>query len=168
MELASYEHPLMTHLFLSFGVMGALEDCIARAREYALERKQFKVPIGVSTSLSLASGVELIIYEQSFQLVQKKLADAHTEATLGLLAAVHLARLKDKGELNRMLSLFFIIAIRLNRFPATMISLLKRNNCGKALQYSRVLLDILGGNGVVEEYGIARHVANLQVANTYE
>lgn len=51
---------------------------------------------------------------------------------------------------------------------ADMVSMMKRNNCGKALEHSRILLDILGGNGIVDEYHIFRHVSNLHVANTYE
>lgn len=118
---------------ISWGVMGALEDCIARARDYALERNQFKRPLA------------------SFQLIQKKLADASTAATLGLLGALQLGRLKDKGE-----------------WSSDMVSMMKRNNCGEALHHSRVLLDILGGNACSDEYHIGRHAANLQVANTYE
>ncbi|KAL1736397.1 acyl-CoA dehydrogenase/oxidase [Schizophyllum commune] len=118
---------------ISWGVMGALEDCLIRAREYALERTQFKRPLA------------------SFQLVQKKLADAHTEIALGQLASLQVGRLKDAGQA-----------------APEMISMVKRNNCGKALAHSRILLDILGGNGCTDEYHIGRHVNNLQVANTYE
>ncbi|KAL1710141.1 acyl-CoA dehydrogenase/oxidase [Schizophyllum commune] len=118
---------------ISWGVMGALEDCLIRAREYALERTQFKRPLA------------------SFQLVQKKLADAHTEIALGQLASLQVGRLKDAGQA-----------------APEMISMVKRNNCGKALAHSRILLDILGGNGCTDEYHIGRHVNNLQVANTYD
>ncbi|EPQ55136.1 acyl-CoA dehydrogenase NM domain-like protein, partial [Gloeophyllum trabeum ATCC 11539] len=118
---------------ISWGVMGALEDCIARAREYALERHQFGRPLA------------------SFQLVQKKLVDAQTEVTTGLLASLQVGRLKDAGKV-----------------APEMISLVKRNNCGKALQHARVVMDILGGNACADEYHIGRHVANLQVTNTYE
>jgi len=118
---------------ISWGVMGSLEDCLQRAREYALERRQFSRPLA------------------SFQLVQKKLADAHTEIALGLQASLQVGRLKDQG-----------------LAAPEMISLVKRNNCGKALQHSRILLDILGGNAASDEYHIGRHVANLQVTNTYE
>jgi len=113
--------------------MGALEDCIHRAREYALERHQFKRPLA------------------SFQLVQKKLVDAQTEVVLGLGASLQVARLKDAGKL-----------------APEMISVVKRNNCGKALLHARTVLDILGGNACSDEYHIGRHVANLQVTNTYE
>lgn len=118
---------------ISWGAMGALEDCIHRTREYALERHQFRRPLA------------------SFQLVQKKLADAHTEVALGLHAALQVGRLKDEGKI-----------------APEMISIVKRNNCGKALQHSRILLDILGGNACADEYHVGRHVANIQVINTYE
>lgn len=118
---------------ISWGVMGALEDCLDRARSYALERHQFKKPLA------------------SFQLVQKKLADAHSEIALGLGASLQVGRLKDQGS-----------------WAPEMVSMIKRNNCGKALSHARILLDILGGNACSDEYHIARHVANLQVANTYE
>ena len=96
--------------------MGALEDCIDRARAYALERHQFKKP------------------PASFQLVQKKLVDAHTEVVLGLGASLQVGRLKDQG-----------------RWSPEMVSVVKRNNCGKALQHSRIVLDILGGNACADE-----------------
>ncbi|KAI0766355.1 acyl-CoA dehydrogenase domain-containing protein [Trametes elegans] len=118
---------------ISWGSMGALEDCVHRAREYALERQQFKRPLA------------------SFQLVQKKLVDAQTEVALGLLASLQVGRLKDEGKV-----------------APEMISLVKRNNCGKALEHSRRVLDILGGNACSDEYHIGRHAANLQVVNTYE
>jgi glutaryl-CoA dehydrogenase len=119
---------------ISWGVMGALEDSIARARDYALERKQFGRPLA------------------SFQLVQKKLVDAHATATLGLLGSLQLGRLKDQD----------------GQWCPDMISLMKRNNCGNALQQVRVLLDIFGGNACSDEYHVGRHEANLQVCNTYE
>jgi len=118
---------------ISWGVIGSLEDCLQRAREYALERHQFSRPLA------------------SFQLVQKKLADAHTEIALGLQASLQVGRLKDQG-----------------LAAPEMVSLVKRNNCGKALQHARILLDVLGGNAASDEYHIGRHVANLQVTNTYE
>ena len=118
---------------ISWGVMGALEDCLHRAREYALERKQFNKPLA------------------SFQLVQRKLVDAHSAIALGLLASYQVGRLKDE-----------------NQVSPEMISMIKRNNCGEALKNARVLLDILGGNACADEYHIGRHVANLQVTNTYE
>lgn len=112
-------------------MLGALEDCIERARDYALDRYQFNVPLA------------------SFQLIQKKLADAHVEATLGLVSAIQLGRLKDAGT-----------------YAPEMISMLKRNNCGKSLDHARILLDVLGGNGIVDEYHIGRHAQNLWICNT--
>ncbi len=85
------------------------------------------------------------------QLIQKKLADMQTEITLGLLGALRLGRLIDSGDAA---------------VPA--ISLLKRNNCGKALAIAREARDMHGGNGVSDEYGVIRHVLNLEAVNTYE
>ncbi|KAK5162503.1 glutaryl-CoA dehydrogenase-like protein [Cryomyces antarcticus] len=119
---------------IAWGTIGALEDCIARARTYALERKQFKNnPIA------------------KYQLVQKKLADATTDAAYGILAAVQVGRLKDEGKV-----------------APEMISMIKRQNCDRALVNARTLQEIFGGNAVSDEYGIGRHVANLFVTQTYE
>ena len=118
---------------IAWGSMGALEGCIEEARSYALERHQFKKPLA------------------AMQLVQKKIVDASTEASLGLLAAYQVGKMKDAGE-----------------WSPEMVSVIKRNNCGKALQHSRILLEILGGNAASDEYHIARHAANLFVVNTYE
>jgi len=85
------------------------------------------------------------------QLIQKKLADMQTEITLGLLGALRLGRLMDEGKAAP---------------PA--ISLMKRNNCGKALAIAREARDMHGGNGVSDEYGVIRHVLNLEAVNTYE
>jgi glutaryl-CoA dehydrogenase len=85
------------------------------------------------------------------QLVQKKLADMQTEIALGLTAALRLGRLKDQG-----------------KAAPEMISLLKRNNCGKALDIARVARDMHGGNGISDEFGVIRHVLNLEAVNTYE
>ena len=85
------------------------------------------------------------------QLIQKKLADMQTEITLGLHAVLRLGRLIDEH----------------NAAPE-MISLLKRNNCGKALDIARVARDMHGGNGIVDEYHVIRHVMNLETVNTYE
>jgi glutaryl-CoA dehydrogenase len=79
-------------------------------------RKQFKKPLA------------------SFQLVQKKIADASTEATLGVLGSLQLGRMKDAGQWN-----------------PEMVSMMKRNNCGKALEHTRRLLDVLGGNACSDE-----------------
>jgi glutaryl-CoA dehydrogenase len=85
------------------------------------------------------------------QLVQKKLADMQTEITLGLQAALRVGRLIDEGEM----------------IPE-MISLIKRNNCGKALDVARLARDMHGGNGVIDEYHVVRHSMNLEAVNTYE
>lgn len=85
------------------------------------------------------------------QLIQKKLADMQTEISLGLLAALQAGRGLDNGSLN----------------PAA-ISLIKRNNCGKALDIARTSRDMHGGNGIADEYHVIRHVMNLEAVNTYE
>jgi glutaryl-CoA dehydrogenase len=85
------------------------------------------------------------------QLIQKKLADMQTEITLGLQGCLRLGRLKDEG-----------------RATPEMISLLKRNNCGKALDIARMARDMHGGNGVADEFHVIRHVMNLEAVNTYE
>jgi glutaryl-CoA dehydrogenase len=85
------------------------------------------------------------------QLIQKKLVDMQTEITLGLHACLRLGRLKDDG-----------------RDTPEMVSLLKRNNCGKALDIARTARDMHGGNGIADEYHVIRHVMNLEAVNTYE
>ncbi|GAA5809704.1 hypothetical protein MFLAVUS_003117 [Mucor flavus] len=85
------------------------------------------------------------------QLIQKKMADASTEIALGLQACVQVGRLKDN-----------------NQIAPEMISMIKRNSCGKAIQIARECRDMLGGNGISDEYHIIRHAANLEAVNTYE
>jgi len=85
------------------------------------------------------------------QLIQKKLADMETEITLGLQAVLRVGRLFDEG-----------------KAAPEMISLVKRNNCGKSLDIARVSRDMHGGNGIVDEYHVIRHVMNLETVNTYE
>ncbi len=85
------------------------------------------------------------------QLIQKKLADMQTEITLGLTACHRLGRLRDE-----------------DRAAGEAISLLKRNNCGKALDIARMARDMLGGNGIADEYHVMRHMVNLEAVNTYE
>lgn len=85
------------------------------------------------------------------QLFQKKLADMQTEITLGLQAALRVGRLMDEG-----------------RAAPEMISLIKRNNCGKALDIARLSRDMHGGNGISEEFQVMRHMVNLETVNTYE
>jgi len=85
------------------------------------------------------------------QLIQKKLADMQTEITLGLQACLRLGRMKDEGTV-----------------PPEITSMLKRNSAGKALDIARVARDMLGGNGIIDEFGVIRHLVNLEVVNTYE
>ncbi|MEB0138693.1 MULTISPECIES: acyl-CoA dehydrogenase [unclassified Undibacterium] len=85
------------------------------------------------------------------QLVQKKLADMQTEITLALQGCLRLGRMKDEGT----------AAVEIT-------SIMKRNSCGKSLEIARMARDMLGGNGISDEYGIARHLVNLEVVNTYE
>jgi glutaryl-CoA dehydrogenase len=85
------------------------------------------------------------------QLVQKKLADMQTEITLGLQGCLRLGRMKDEGTASLEIT-----------------SIMKRNSCGKALDVARVARDMLGGNGISDEFGVIRHVVNLEVVNTYE
>ena len=118
---------------ISWGAMGAAEDCWRRARDYALERKQFGRPLAAT------------------QLVQKKLADMQTEIALGLQASLRVGRLIDEGRLA----------------PET-ISLIKRNNCGKALDIARQARDVHGANGITGAYHVMRHAQNLETVNTYE
>jgi glutaryl-CoA dehydrogenase len=85
------------------------------------------------------------------QLIQKKLADMLTEISLGLQGCLRLGRMKDEGMASVELT-----------------SILKRNSCGKALDVARMARDMMGGNGISDEYGVARHLVNLEVVNTYE
>ncbi|HEY7459642.1 MAG TPA: acyl-CoA dehydrogenase [Xanthobacteraceae bacterium] len=85
------------------------------------------------------------------QLIQKKLADMETDIALGLQASLRVTRLMDEG-----------------RCPPEAVSIVKRNNCGKALDIARMARDMHGGNGISEEYHVMRHVANLETVNTYE
>ncbi len=118
---------------IAWGALGAAESCLATARQYVLDRKQFGRPLAAN------------------QLIQKKLADMVTEISIGMQACLRLGRMKDQG-----------IA------PVEATSILKRNSCGKALDIARMARDMLGGNGISDEFGIARHLVNLEVVNTYE
>src|SRR6187549_2389229 len=118
---------------ISWGALGAAEDCWLRARTYVMERKQFGRPLAAN------------------QLIQKKLADMQTEIALGLQAVLRLGRMKDEGIASPEIT-----------------SMLKRNSCGKALAIARDARDMLGGNGIVDEFGVIRHLVNLEVVNTYE
>ena len=118
---------------ISWGAMGAAEDCWHRARQYGLDRVQFGRPLAQT------------------QLFQKKLADMQTEITLGLQASLRVGRLFDAG-----------------RVAPEMISIVKRNNCGKALDIARQARDMHGGNGIQSAYHVMRHSQNLETVNTYE
>ena len=118
---------------ISWGVLGAAEDCWHRARQYGLDRKQFGKPLAAT------------------QLFQKKLADMQTEITLGLQGCLRVGRLMDD-----------------NKFAPEMISLLKRNNCGKALEIARTACEMHGGNGIQIDYHVMRHAHNLETVNIYE
>ena len=85
------------------------------------------------------------------QLIQKKLADMLTDISLGLQGCLRLGQMKDAGTA-----------------PIDLTSILKRNNCGKALDIARLARDMMGGNGISDEFGVARHLVNLEVVNTYE
>jgi len=118
---------------ISWGVLGAAEDCFHRARQYTLDRIQFGKPLAQT------------------QLVQKKLADMMTDITLGLQASLRVGRLFDEDKL-----------------APEMISMVKRNNCGKALDIARIARDMHGGNGISQDYHVMRHSQNLESVNTYE
>ena len=87
----------------------------------------------------------------SFQLIQKKLAEMQTDISLGTLAALQVSRLKEKDQL-----------------AVEMVSMIKRNNCMKAIQIARDAREMMGGNGISEEYHVLRHAINLETVNTYE
>ncbi|MDF3040938.1 MAG: acyl-CoA dehydrogenase [Thermomicrobiales bacterium] len=118
---------------IAWGAMGAAEFCLAAARQYTLDRKQFGRPLAAN------------------QIVQLKLANMETEIALGLAACLRVGRLMDAG----------------NAAPE-MISLIKRNSCGKALDIARVARDMHGGNGISDEFHVIRHMMNLEAVNTYE
>jgi len=118
---------------IAWGAMGAAEFCWHRARQYALDRKQFGRPLAAN------------------QLIQKKLADMQTEIAIGLAGALRLGRMMEAGTAAP---------------PA--VSLMKRNNCGKALEIARLARDMHGGNGISEEFHVMRVMANLETVNTYE
>ena len=118
---------------ISWGVLGAAEFCMAAARQYGLDRRQFGKPLAQT------------------QLYQLKLANMLTEISLGMQASLRVGRLLDAA----------------NAAPE-MISIIKRNNCGKALDAARMARDMHGGNGIQEDFQIMRHMVNLETVNTYE
>ncbi len=118
---------------ISWGALGAAEDCWHRARQYVLDRQQFGRPLAAN------------------QLIQLKLSNMMTEITLGMQAVLRVGRLMDEG-----------------RAAPEMVSLVKRNSCGKALDIARMARDMHGGNGIADEFHVIRHVVNLETVNTYE
>jgi glutaryl-CoA dehydrogenase len=118
---------------ICWGALGAAEDCFHRARQYALDRKQFGRPLAAT------------------QLIQTKLADMETQIAIGLQATLRLGRMMDEGTA-----------------APELISLLKRNNTGRALDIARAARDIHGGNGLIDEFHIMRHMQNLECVITYE
>ena len=118
---------------ISWGALGAAEFCLEASIEYAGTRIQFGEPIGTK------------------QLVQKKLADMHTEISIGLQACLAVGRNMD-AKLS----------------TPEMISIVKRNSCSKSLNIARNARDIHGGNGISDEYHVIRHLMNLEAVNTYE
>ena len=118
---------------ICWGALGAAEACWHTARQYTMDRKQFGRPLAAN------------------QLIQKKLADMQSEIALGLLACLHVSRLRDQGLAS-----------------PEMVSLLKRNSTGKALDIARQARDMLGGNGISDEFPVIRHMLNLETVNTLE
>ncbi len=118
---------------ICWGVFGAAESCWHIARQYVLDRKQFGRPLAAN------------------QLIQKKLADMQTEIAIGLLACLHVSRLREQGKAT-----------------PEMVSLLKRNSTGKVLEITRLARDMLGGNGISDEFHVIRHLLNLETVNTLE
>jgi glutaryl-CoA dehydrogenase len=118
---------------ISWGVLGAAQDCYQRSLEYTKSRSQFEKPLA------------------SHQLIQAKLVEMFTEITLGQMLAYHLGRLKDQ-----------------NKATPEQISMAKMNNVSKALKIARLSRDLLGANGILGDYHVARHMMNLETVNTYE
>ncbi|MFZ2871566.1 acyl-CoA dehydrogenase [Zavarzinia sp.] len=118
---------------ISWGALGAAEDCWLRTVQYGLDREQFGRPLAGT------------------QLFQKKFADMQTDIALGLQASLRVGRLFDAGKL-----------------APEMVSIVKRNNCGKALDIARMARDMHGGNGIQIGYHVMRHAQNLETVNTYE
>jgi glutaryl-CoA dehydrogenase len=141
------------------------ENRLPGARSFAapfscLNRARYGIAWGVlgAAEFCMAAARDYTLNRKMFgrplaqtQLIQKKLADMETEIALGLQAALRVGRLFDDG-----------------KAAPEMISLIKRNNCGKALDIARMSRDMHGGNGIVDEYHVIRHVMNLETVNTYE
>ena len=136
-EVQSFKGPFsclnMARYGIAWGSLGAAEFCFNASLEYTKEREQFGEPLAAK------------------QLMQKRLADMHSEITLGLHSVLRLGRLIDEDKMK-----------------PEMISLMNRNNCQKALDIARDARDIHGGNGISDEYHVIRHLMNLEAVNTYE
>jgi glutaryl-CoA dehydrogenase len=118
---------------ICWGALGAADFCWHAARQYVLDRKQFGRPLAAN------------------QLIQKKLADMQSEIALGLLACLHVSRLREQGKAT-----------------PEMVSLMKRNSTGKALEIARMARDMHGGNGISDEFHVIRHMLNMETVNTLE
>ncbi len=118
---------------ISWGVLGAANNCWNISKDYTENRIMFKKPLAAN------------------QLIQQKLAIMQTEISLGLSACLHAGRAIDQGEDLKIA-----------------ISLLKRNNCKKAIEIAREARDMMGANGLLDEYHIMRHLVNLETVKTYE
>lgn len=118
---------------ICWGALGAAEFCWHAARQYTLDRKQFGRPLAAN------------------QLIQKKLVDMQSEIALGLLACLHVSRLREQGKAT-----------------PEMVSLMKRNSTGKALEIARMARDMHGGNGISDEFHVIRHMLNMETVNTLE
>ena len=123
----------MARYGISWGALGAAEFCWHAARQYGLDRIQFKRPLAQT------------------QLFQTKLANMQTEISLGLQASLRVGQIIDT-----------------KKWDPTMISMVKRNNCGKSLDIARMARDMHGGNGISDEFHVIRHMVNLETVNTYE
>ena len=136
-EVQSFKGPFsclnMARYGIAWGSLGAAEFCFNASLKYTKEREQFGEPLAAK------------------QLMQKRLADMHSEITLGLHSVLRLGRLIDEDKMK-----------------PKMISLMKRNNCQKALDIARDARDIHGGNGISDDYHVIRHLMNLEAVNTYE
>jgi len=145
---------------ISWGVLGAAEDCYLRAREYCLDRKQFNRPLAAN------------------QLVQFKLAEMLSEIALGTQASLRVGRMLDEGRATsgvpegvgggKFSGATTQGVANENVVIPENISIIKRNNCVKSLNIARTARDMLGGNGISDEYHVIRHMLNLEAVNTYE
>lgn len=118
---------------ISWGVLGAAEDCFFKARDYQLGRKMFGKPIA------------------GYQIPQERMANMLIEINLGLMASWRVGKMMDGGVGN-----------------PEIVSIVKKNNCAKALDIARVARDMCGGNGIQDEYHVMRHANNLESVKTYE